>query len=264
MWCADPYVQMLRRRGYCLVRLPREDLRPAQVLARMGGELQSIGKLGTTFTPGEAALPPVHTDVRVADLQGSTTGRLGAGLGLSILGDIIQALGGGTVGLDSAYQRARRLTFTFHEVLRDSLDLVLLDRFLALAELPPGSPSVKRLLDADELYVITATLKTRSLSVEAQGEHDSRLTVDASAVQKVVGGKVSVSGEGTALSKVTYEGPSPLVFGFQAVQLMYQEGTFSALQSLGSGLSLGDEEEEAPRTHGMLESEGPFVHFGGG
>jgi hypothetical protein len=262
MWCADPYVQLLRRRGYCLVRLPREDLRPAQVLARMGKELQSIGGLGTTFISGGAPLPPVHADVRVAELQGNTTGRLGAGLGLSILGDIIRALGGGTVGLESAYQRARRLTFTFHEVLRDQLDLVLLDRFLALAELPPGSPSVKRMLDADELYVITATLKTRSLSVEALGAHDSTLEVDASAVRQVVGGQVGVSGAGTALSKVTYEGPVPLVFGFQAVQLLYQEGTFSALQSLGSGLSLEDE-EEAPRAHGMLESDGPFLHLGG-
>lgn len=263
MWCADPYVQLLRRRGYCLVRLPRADLRPAQVLARMGKELQTIGELRTAFMQGDAPLPPVHENVRVADLQGSATGRLGAGLGLSILGDVIAALGGGTVGLESAYQRARRFTFTFHEVLRDDIDLVLLDRFLATADLPPGSTSVKRMLDADELYVITATLKTRSLSVEAQGEQGSKLAVDASAVQKVVGGKVSVSGEQTALSKVTYEGPVPLVFGFQAVQLLYQEGTFSAMQPLGAGLSLGDEEEEAPRAHGMLASEGPFLHLGG-
>ncbi|RKG88026.1 hypothetical protein D7W82_11495, partial [Corallococcus sp. CA049B] len=85
MWCADPYVQLLRGRGYCLVRLPREDLRPAQVLARMGRELQTLGELGTVFLPGATPLPSVRAGERVADLQGSTTGRLGAGLGLSIL-----------------------------------------------------------------------------------------------------------------------------------------------------------------------------------
>ncbi|WP_158617808.1 hypothetical protein, partial [Corallococcus sp. CA049B] len=183
----------------------------------------------------------------------------------SILGDVLQALGGGKLGLESAYSQARRLSFTFHEVLRDSIDLLLLDQFLSAAELPPRSATVERMLDSDELFVITATLKARSLSVEAEGAHDAKLTVDTSAVQKVVGGKVGVSGERTALSKVTFEGPIPLVFGFQAVQLLYQEGTFSAMQPLGAGLSLGDDEEAAaPRAHGVLESEGPFLRLGGG
>ncbi len=264
MWCADPYVELLKRQGYCLVRLPRADIRPAQVLVQAGRDLQSAGELGSAFVPGTVPLPFPRTDIPVADLRGQGTGRLGAGLGLSILGDVIQALGGGTAGLDGAYQRARRFSFTFREVLRDSIDLVELDHFLSQAELHPMGTNVRRLLDADELYVITATLKSNKLTVEAHGEQDSALGVEASAIQSVVGAQVRVAQEQSTLSKMTYTGPKPLVFAIQAVRLLYRDGFFSALKPVDTRVAmrgLSEEDEPPAIPHGQLASEGPFMRL---
>ncbi len=265
MWCEDPYVRWMKRQGYCLVRMPRADLGPTQLLAHTGKDFQELGRLGALFVPGETPLPPIQANVPVVDLQGSATGRMGAGLGLSILSGVIQALGGSSAGLEGTYQRARRLVFTFREVLRDNMEIIALDQFLAQAELRPLSTELGRMLDADELYVITAILKSRTLTVEAFGKDDAALAMEVPAVQQAVGGKVNVSSEQAALSKVTYEGPVPLVFGFQAVQLIYQEGLFSALKPAGSGLSLEEpyEDQEEASPYGLLESEGPFLHFGG-
>lgn len=81
MWCADPYVELLKRHGYCLVRLPRADIRPAQVLARSGKALQPMGELSSVFVPGETPVPPTRENVAVADFSGAGTGRIGAGVG---------------------------------------------------------------------------------------------------------------------------------------------------------------------------------------
>jgi hypothetical protein len=182
---------------------------------------------------------------------------------LSILEEVVQALGGGAMGLDGAYQRARRITFKFSEVLKDSIDIASLDQFLALAEVNPMATQLKRMLDADDLYVVTATLKSNTLTVEAHGEKDAMLEVNATALQQMVGNRVRVSQESQALSKVTYTGETPLVFGFQAVRLLYRNGIFTALRSapLKFAMRAIEGEDAESDVHGYLETEGAFVRL---
>jgi hypothetical protein len=157
------------------------------------------------------------------------------GIGLSIIGSIIGAMGGSKLGLDTKYEQAKTAAFEFQDVLQDKIEIVRLDQYLADADVSPFSRYVAELLEADELYITTATIKSTKFTVEAKKSDGAALDVSIPEIQGIVGGNVKTSGASSVTSKVTYESSIPLVFGFQAVRLFYDQGRYTAFEPLETG-----------------------------
>ena len=256
MSCSDPYLKELRSKGYNVVRLPKADIRPLQLLAKRGDALDRIGELATVLPPGgPVPLPPVKLDGQVASLSGQRSGDLSLGIGLSILGTVIGAMGGSKLGLDLTYKNAKSVTFEFQDVLEDRIEIAALDQYLAVADVSPFSSYVTKLLEADQLYVTTATVKSNKIAVEAKGSGNTGVDVSVPEIKGVVGGNVKVGSSSERSSKVTFEGSVPLVFGFQAVRLFYEKGRYQRFEVLGGGAAL--EKVAEPE----LLGEGPFVRM---
>ena len=261
MSCNDPYVKTLRDFGYNVIRLPRADVRPLQLLARQGDSLERIGELTTVLRAGEnIPLPRISENTRVASVSGGRTGDLSLGIGLTILGSVIGAMGGSKLGLDLKYQQAKSVAFEFADVFEDRVEIALLDQYLADADVSPFAAHVGKLLDADQLFVTTAALKSTRITVEARRSKDTGLDVSVPEIQGVVGGNVKVGGKAEVTSKVTYEGSVPLVFGFQAARLFYENGRYQRFELLRDSSTL---ERALPgRPAQPLLSDGPFVRLG--
>lgn len=262
MFCRDPYLTSLREFGYNVIRLPKADVRPLQVLTKRGRDLDRLGDLADILVAGpEGSLPELSENTQAANVSGKRTGELTLGLGLSILGTIISAMGGSKLGLDAKYEQARTVTFEFHDVLEDRVELTELDQFLGSADVNPSSVHVADLLLSDQVYTTTATIKSAKFTVEAIKSDGASLELSVPVVQQVVGAEVIVSGDGEVTTKVAYEGKVPLAFGFQAVQLYYQDGVYTAFEPTESGMrDLG----EAPRDGAQrLMTQSPFVNLGG-
>ena len=256
MSCSDPYLNTLRRQGYNVVRLPKADIRPLQLLAKRGDALDRIGELVTVLPAGgPVPLPPVTADTPAASLSGQQSGDLSLGIGLSILGTVIGAMGGSKLGLDLKYQNAKSVTFEFVDVLENRIEIAALDQYLAVADVSPFSSYVTKLLEADQLYVTTATVKSSKITVESKGSSGSGVDVSVPEIKGVVGGNVKVGAKSERASKLTYEGSLPLVFGFQAVRLFYEKGRYQRFEVLGGGAAL----ERAPEP--AVLGEGPFVRM---
>lgn len=256
MSCSDPYLKELRSRGYNVVRLPKADIRPLQLLSKRGDTLDRIGELATVLPPGgPVPLPPVKLDTPVAGLSGQRSGELSLGIGLSVLGTVIGAMGGSKLGLDLSYKNAKSVTFEFTDVLEDRIEIAALDQYLAVADVSPFSAFVSKLLEADQLYLTTATIKSKKIGVESKGSSNAGVDVSVPEIKGVVGGNVKVGAGSERSSKVTFEGPLPLVFGFQAVRLFYEKGRYQRFEVLR-----GDAALEAAPEPGIL-SQGPFVRM---
>jgi hypothetical protein len=255
MSCNDPYLKELRSKGYNVVRLPKADIRPLQLLTKRGDSLDRIGELATVLPASNVPMPPVTADTRVATLSGVHSGELSLGFGLSILGSIIGAMGGSKLGLDLTYKHAKSVTFEFLDVLEDRIEIAKLDQYLTSADVSPFSSYVAQLLEADQLFVTTATVKSNKISVESKGAGNAGVDVSIPEIKQVVGGNVKVGGGSDRSSKVTFEGPLPLVFGFQAVRLFYEGGRYQRFKVLSGGAGL--EASAAPEILG----EGPFVRM---
>jgi hypothetical protein len=261
MWCSDRFVNYLKDLGYCMIWLPRADIRPLQIYTKRGGGLDSIGDLKTVFQAGSTVpLPDIRKNILAANVSGRGTSTINIGVGLSILGKILGAMGGSQLGLDTEYRQARSVVFEFQEVLEDRVEPAKLEQFLADASISQFSPHVTRLLEADRIYVTVATLKSKKLTVEARTGNKSSLAVNLPEMQGIVGGNVKVSGDMERSTKITFEGKIDLVFGFKAVQLFYEDGYYRAFEPLQSGTGMRDGSTEANAVR-YIETEGPFLRL---
>jgi hypothetical protein len=265
MWCNDPSIAHLKQFGYNIIRLPRADFGPLRLLARQGGELESLGEIGSLFEPAEdAPLPPVKRDAHAADISGQRTSDMKLHLGLDILGTVIGAMGGSRLGLDAKYEGARSIAFSYQDVRVDEVDVILLDQFLSRAAIRPSN-TLSRLLESDAVFVTTAVLRSDRLTVEAKRRDGGSLEVSIPEVRGVVGGAVQVSGAGERGSRLTYAGPVPLSFGFRAVQLFYQNGEFTTFKPVKPGLAVtrggDDDDPREGRAATVLSLDAPMAEI---
>jgi len=255
---SDPLLSYLKSFGYSVVRLPRADIRPMQVLVQEGSRLTRLGELATVLHPGgHISLPSVRENVPSANVSGQKTRDLSLGVGLSILGSVIGAMGGSKLGLDATYKRAKSVVFEFVNVVADEVELVDVDQYLTDADVSPFSTHVSRLLESDAIYVTTATIKTKTFVVDAKQSDGTSLDLTVPAIQGIVGGNVVVSTSGAGTSKIAYEGPVPLVFGFQAARLFYEQGRYTAFKPLPAG----EAGLEARPGGDYLTTDSPFVRL---
>jgi hypothetical protein len=233
--CPDPFVDALKRAGYNLVRLPKADIKPLQLLYRNGDDLERLGAVTKLLTAGEnIAVPTVSLDTRAGNITGTRTGEMKIGLGLSLLGTVLGAMGGSNLGLETQYKNAKSASFEFNDVLEDKVEVVDLDQYLGDADINPASVYVGKLLEADKLYVTTAIIKSTKFTFDAKDSSGVGVQLDVPAVQGLVSGNVKVGTESATSTKLTYEGKVPLVFGFQAVQLYYDNGAYTAIKPASS------------------------------
>ncbi|MGE0592424.1 MAG: hypothetical protein AB7G23_09485 [Vicinamibacterales bacterium] len=258
---SDPALTYLKSFGYSVVRLPRADIRPLLVLVLEGNRLSRLGDLATVLQPGGTiALPTVKQDVPAANIAGQKSRDLSFGVGLSILGNIIGAMGGSKLGLDVAYKNAKSISFEFSDVLADDVDLISLDQFLTDADVNPFSTHVSRLLESDAVYVTSGVIKTKKFIIDARTSDGTSVDVQIPEIQNLVGGNVKVGTSGESASKVVYESAVPLAFGFQAARLYYEEGRYTAFKPLEPGQA-GLEAARGARGADYLSTDSPFARL---
>jgi hypothetical protein len=256
---SDPFLTYLKSFGYSVVRLPRTDIRPLQVLVREDTRLTRLGNLETILHPGpQVALPRMTENIAAANISGERTRDLSLGVGLSILGSVIGAMGGSQAGLDVSYQRAKTVAFEFSDVLEDRVDLADIDQYLTNADIAAFSSHAAKLLEADSIYVTTSTIKSRKFIVQASETSGSPIEVKLPEIQKLVGAKVKVAAEGKSNSKIAYEGEQPLVFGFQAARLFYEQGRYTAFKPMAPGAGAFEARQAAAD---YLVTDSPFVRL---
>jgi hypothetical protein len=232
---SDPALNYLKQYGYSVVRLPRADLPPGSLLERDGGDLVDLGGLQSVFQAGDTAAPKVHPNERVVDMSGHIKTTLSLGLGLSLLGQFLKALGGTTVGLEGEFKQAKTLTFEFDDPYSDSIAPADLEKFLARADVDPRSVNAHRLLDEDKVYVVTRTLKAKQFLLEGKNERQAGVKVNVPAISGIVGADVKIGTSRESSSKLSFEGKELLVFGIQAVRLFYEGNRFVAYRHLPPG-----------------------------
>lgn len=232
---SDPALTYLKQYGYSIVRLPRADIKPLLLVERQGKELSRLGPADTLFLAGTKPYPRIQADVTAADIKGSIKTTLSLGLGLALLKNFLEAFGATGAGLDLAYNKAKTVTFEFTGLLSDTVNLTELDQFLAAAKEDPSSRHLQTLLEADAVYCVATTLKSKSFVVDAAGESGTKLKVDIPAIKQAVSGNVAVEGGSNSTSKVSYTGDKLLIFGVQAVQLFYKNGEYRAFKPTAPG-----------------------------
>lgn len=226
---SDPFVTYLKSYGYNPIRMPRANIRPLQLLSKDGRDLTWLGEI-TDVLSGSGTLPMIEADNPATGISGKRSGELSIGVGISLLGNVIGALGGSKLGFDVAYKNARTAVFEFPEVFEDRVSVAKLDQYLAQSDVNPNSVSVGKMLDSDAVYITTSCIKSKKFTLDAKSDSGATVGLDVPIVSQIVGGSIKVSRDSNVEGKLTYEGSTPIVFGFQAVRLFYDNGRYTAIK----------------------------------
>lgn len=235
--CKDPALSALKSKGYNVVQLPRVDLLPTQLLVNRKDRLQRLGDLTSVFVanPNGPPVPPIKPDQPGPNISGQKSNELDIGIGLNILGGLISALGGSTLGINAAYAQARSVQFEYSGTLTNSSEMALIDQFLAGSAINQYARAAIEMLNNDQVYVVTGTLKSNKINVTAKDSNKQSLGIQVPVIQNAIGGNVKVSASGEGNSVVTFEGAVPLVFGFQAVRLIFDQGRYRTMKLIDAG-----------------------------
>jgi len=259
VFCSDPFVAFLKAQGYCAVRVPRADLKPLQLLAMQSGALERLGALEEVLVADGVALPDVARAVPLPAFSGRRTGSLSAGIGISLLGDALKAMGISPPSFDVEVRPGTAITLAMEGVTEDRVEVASLDRYLAAADVLPGAPSVAALLESDDVYVITAVVRCRRLLVSASRTDGHGVAVRAPELHGVLGAHASLSGDRDSATGLTYEGRTPVAFGFKAVRLLFENGRYGTLRAVSPGRVMRG--GAAMREPDRLEVAGPFARL---
>lgn len=235
--CKDPSLTAIQSKGYNVVRLPRVDMAPTQLLVSRDKKLQRLGDLLTVFVPAAGGPPPpaIKPDAPGPNISGTRSAELKLDIGLDVLGGLISALGGSAIGVNFAYSRASSVQFEFGSTLESSAEIAQIDMFLASAAINPFARAVAEMLADDVVYVVTSTLKSSTISVAARDAQNRALGLDVPVIQNAVGANMTVTALTADASVVTYQGAVPLVFGFQAVRLVFDGGRYRTMKLVEAG-----------------------------
>jgi hypothetical protein len=261
----DQSIAFLRGFGFSVFRFPRASAQPLELMHREGKDLTRLGMVADLVSAGDVAAPDVRRDSNPGiDIEGKETSKVNVAIGVSILGSFVGALGGGKIGLDLAFSKARTVTFQYAAVMEDAVDVLSLEKFVKAGRISPHIPAgtLEKLLDG-EVYVVTSVLKTRKIVMSAHGEDGAAVKVDVPVIQQAVGANLKVDTAGTRESRVAFEGAVPVAFAFQAVQLVFSEsGEFLTTQQLPAG-DVAARALPPPRAQArgpvFLEARGAFV-----
>lgn len=232
--CKDAALTYLNELGYNVVRFPRAEILPLDVLGRQHGTLTRLGRLEQLVLPGGPPPPSVRSGIRAADLEARRSSRLGAEAAVTVLGPYLKALGG-EAKASASFRRVKSLQLVFTDVRIDLAAPAEMGSFLGRSLLDAANLVWQPYLAGEgELFVITEILKSRHLTVDVKSGHEGSVGIDAAALQAAVGGKVGVSGSASTSSLIRFDGSEPLTFGFKCVQLRIEEGKLALVNAAPS------------------------------
>lgn len=224
--CRDNATNYLAQLGYSVIRVPREQINPLDLVGRDKDQMK-LGTLDQLLTnPGN--LPAITADQAAAQISGQTSSKLKLGIGINILGNVLGALAGSNLGIAAAYQQASTIQFEFTDVFFDSVLPLSVGKYLRDAEIDVGNPVLELyVLGKGQLFLITEVLKSASITVKAEKSDGTNLELKVPVIQQIANGKLNVDLDRSASGVVKYSGKKPLAFGFKSFRVDIEDGTLA-------------------------------------
>src|SRR5215469_10804073 len=188
----DPSVTFLNKFGYNVTKLPRVGIEPMDVIGS-DTTTQWLGPIRSVWQSGVAEPAPSAPNPAAA-LVGQQTDQLDISFGIKILANALAALGATVPSLDFAYNRARKVQFSYTDVTSTVVAPFEAGNYLTQGSLNTNNPVVQHYFqDADaEAFLIVDVLKSASITVSATDSSGVSVAVDVPSIQNVVGANVSV------------------------------------------------------------------------
>jgi hypothetical protein len=216
----------LKDKGYNVIRLPREGIRPLDVIAGNSSQLEYLGALHTVWT-STAKEPEPYQPRSTAGIEGGSSRAIKASLGLSILGDLLAGFGVSSPKLETAFNRARTLAFKYDAPKQWGIEPFNIGDYLRDGDLVQGNRVLDKHIRDSRFYLVTELLLSNSLTVIAEAKTSADAAVDAGVLEDAIEAKMEVAVEQGQHASITFRGKNDVAFGFKAFELTFSDGDWT-------------------------------------
>jgi hypothetical protein len=224
--CSDRAAKALSNEGYNLVRYPRPNIMPLDILAGAQSPLQWLGPIRVVWkTTAAAPVPEVgNTPKFTYERSGEFKGSLGMKILQGLLGGALK-----DVAANASIAASSTLSFAYESPTQLSVALFDIGEYLQTGDLNSENMAIKRYLAIDNalethFYLITEVLRARKLLVRISGGSAQSLQADATALQGLVAGHAEIANKRENSTEVAFDGGEDVTFAFRAYELGYVDG----------------------------------------
>lgn len=214
--------ELLKNEGYLTIALPADDIEAQQILVRdsNGGLKRMPDKVHKLFKSDETALPTTKKNANVANITGSVITHSSVKVSLGFLEALVQKMGI-DLGFKVDKSSEDQLVFMFESPKKDEISSFIdLDSFLNTAILNEGTYG--DMLKKDDIYIITAVLKSSNFAIGLVDSDKLGAALTLPSIKDFVDGKITAAKGSDNKRVIAYKGDKELVFGIQAVQVLYE------------------------------------------
>jgi hypothetical protein len=245
-------MQSIQEKGYVLLALPSEELKPLYLLEKVsGGVVQNIhSHIKSLFQPAGKSLPSVAKNKKAPpELRSTEKLELNTGAKLNFLQALLRFFTG-SISAEASYAKKGNVQLQMTDLRKDYVDVMELDSYIQQAK-PNVTASFEESLQKGNLYVVTEILKTSHFSMGEEKMSDFKLKAGAKA-PGVAEGEV---GFGYTKDKDNLmQGDGDLTIGLKAYQIFYRDGKYTLKYADNLTQARGD---QFPAT--KLDGEDGFV-----
>lgn len=213
--CKDKAITTLNGLGFDVVRFPRPDIAPLDIIIKASGSFSRLAPLPSLWQSQEPV--PEISEHHAPSLQTIQSSELRGALGIRAIMDIFSKA---EFGAAAKRTKFARLVALEPKIMRcDHSDI---ENFVTKGDINPESVATRHFLDEQvNTYVITEVIASSKLKIIVGGENN----VEAKASAADISGAISASAEiGTvrcAENEIFYEREEPAVFGFASAEILY-------------------------------------------
>jgi len=231
--CKDNAVTTLNGLGFDVVRFPRPDIAPLDILIKESGSFKRLAPLKSLWLSTEPY--PGITEHPVPNLNTIQSSELRGALGIGAIVDIFAK-----AEIGAAAKRMKSARLIVLEPKIRSCNQSDLENFVTKGDINLNQVASRHLIEEQtNAYVITEVIASSKLKIIVGGETAAEAKVSAADISGAISANVQAGTTRCVENEISYEREDPVVFGFVSAEMIYDGKWLVELPKKPGGAFLG-------------------------
>jgi len=216
--CKDEAISQLNSLGYDVVRLPRADLQPLDVVIERDGQFTRLAQLPRLWI-SESPVPIITEQPPGPNLKSVTTSQLKGRFGIQALIDVVK------VGLHLSGKRQSSMRMVAQDLIVQSCPFDDILNYVVKGETDPANAAGTIFSDdSNRIWLVIEVIASSKLQIIVGEGSDAEAAASAAELTKTLSATAEISTATSSGNTIVYSRKTPLVFGFKTAEVIYENG----------------------------------------
>lgn len=263
--CKDDPVLKLIRTSFNAnpIRVPEERIQPLVMFGISGDKNIYLGSVVNVLLGEDKPTIEIFKS-QLPNVSSARTKSVSADVGVKIMDGFLEGLGSNSAGLSDTFKTAKKVSFTFQNVIRNYVDVAAAMKVLGRHKVDTANAVVQSFINGHmDCVLVTGIIGSDNFTIKVEDESSHDFKLDIPKIESLISSKknkVKVSSSGK--HDISFKGDRHLAFAFEAVKLIFSDDGGLDLDNEPDKMFLTTSPEDKDDVRDMpvfLEEEGVLV-----